>query len=73
VIVLLGLIWRASEKLVPIGPDRPRSQADCPLTAVGPRVHRRPVGGSIGTHPKNHVNAARGRAGAHIVKDEYQP
>ena len=24
------------------------------------------------THPESHPNAARGRAGAHIVKDEYQ-
>ncbi len=54
-------------------PERPVGRADCPLTAVGPGVHRRPVGGSIGTHPESHLSAARGRAGAHIVKDEYQP
>ena len=54
-------------------PDRPPAGEDCPLTAVGPGVHRRPVGGSIGTHRESHLSAVHGRAGAHIAKDEYQP
>jgi len=62
---------------------RPGARRDPPATVTGAARHTddltvegaRERGGreAVITCPQNLLDAVRGRAGAHIVKDEYQP